>query len=600
MAKSLLYKSQSGVFALLYTLMFFFFASFAYATDPTASALGSLLSGGGQGMCNAAGLKFLAKTKCGSEEKPQEATAANQWEKCFNDLEKQHCSSTSNRSCEGATKEWETARKEFVAACSAAKVPSGGGTSGDFACAKNMRECTHCDAEEDSRPSTAQCESSDADTDSSSASSDTNILNTITGQSSGALQMIPDIDADRQRFAHCPALAAAELKTWQDEYKDAKKIVEDLQTKITKLTEELDTIKIDAQKKNTELQDKAEEVQADAKKSAKEATQKLEEAEKKMAEDIESINGEIAKENAGLRQLDIGLVQAETALSDRISQLNLSCHASALQRVDAERTQQLKEMQNSTYSAGDMNNLMNGVGLSSRQKNQIKVDEYYIFCQKDRAYKATIESAQKALAIAKQQAAEGRRSINDRITALDNKIKTIKTTDSYKAKERTYDRLTEIQEIMDKELNKLNREKTQSEQQFTTRYASKAKELQQEQARLAEEEQYLKQKKQYLAMKTKMSKGISNTSEDKVNDAMAKYLSVASAGKRVMRDCDCNGAGASQGICGQALAYLTVDAPSDELVKKAVNQASRSPAPDRPVGAAAPAPATPGRAPTSR
>ncbi len=575
MAKSLLSKSQSGVLALLYTLIFSFATSVAEAQPPMSNPM----SGFGQSSCTPQNVDAFALKECKAE--PPEGTDAasknahERWRLCYERVRKETCGgSTATGPCDLATKEWETARKEFQAACSAANVPSGGGKSGHFACSAKMQQCTHCDADADARPSGVECENSgDSDSYASdSTNKDNDLLNALSGRTTGgAIQMTPDINADRQRFAFCPSLAAADLKTWQDEYKDAKKTVEDLQNKITKLTEELDTIKSDADKKNVELQDKSEEVQANAEKSVKEIKEKLQDSQKQMAEDIEKLNGEIAKENAGLRQLDIGRVQAQTALADQISRLNLSCHTAALQRTENERIQRLKQMENSTYSAGDFNDLMSGVGLSSRQKNQLKVDEYYVQCQKDRSYTMAVDSAKKALEIANQQAAEGRRSINDRITTLNNKINTIKTTEANKDLQRAYDRMVEIQKIMDKELNKLNRDKMQSEQQFTRKYASKARELQQQQARLAEEEQYLKQKKQYLAMKTQMSKGTSSTTQDKVVDAMSKYTSLSYAAKRVAKDC-CSG-GSKAGICEQTNNYMIADDP-DEF--KRMNDVSKT------------------------
>jgi len=563
MAKNLMSKSQTGVFLFFYTMTVFLSAT-VFAADPPAPS--NPFAAFGQNAC--AQLDAVADKTC--EQKPPQGTTADEknkyekWKICYDELRRDMCGgSSSTRKCETSVRSFETAKKDFIRACADAKVKPGG-RAGDIACAESMRRCTSCGGGEDSESlrSDVTCESAEVASDSGSSSADIvgSIQKSIAGAGSSSTEIVdmtPNVSEERARYANCPALAGAELKQWQDEYKESKKTVEDLQTKITKLQQELSDMQGKAEEENTKLQEQADDVQTKAKEDAQKAQENLEDKQREMAEQVTKLNDEITKENSALRQMDIGRTQAQTAFADTVSRLDLQCHASALQRLEAERQKKLQQMEKSEYSAGDMNSLFSGVGLSSRQKGQQIANDYFEFCKRDRAYTMALKSAQAAFNLSLEQAAEGRRNIQSRIQALNDRIDMIQKTDAYRNMQRTYDHLVKIQENMNKALDKLTRQKNQIQQQYTRNYQLKNKELQQQQAKLAEEENYLKKKKEFLAMKTKASKGIATT-EDKVSDAMGKYSDLNFQANAVKNDCSCI-SNPQAGSCTAVLTFLNID-----------------------------------------
>lgn len=586
MAKSIMSKSQTGVFLFFYTM--FLFLSAAVLAEDVRPSFGSTMpsfcttkkENGGTSQ-----LEDYIELQCRSYRENNQIT--NKYEKC-KDKALQVCSPSVNsdtRKCENSAKNFDTAKKEFIKACADAKVKAGGRT-GDIGCSESMRKCTSCAGGSDGESLRADvtCDSTDVASDSGGNNS-ADILGSISRSIAGAgsssteiVDMTPDLSESRAQYANCPALAGAELKQWQDEYKESKKTVEDLQAKITKLQQELSDMQGKAEEENTKLQEQADDIQSKAKEDAQKAKEQLDKDQMRMAEKIEQLNDEITKENSALRQMDIGRIQAQTAFADTVSRLDLQCHASALQRLEAERQKKLQQIDRSEYSAGDMNSLFSGVGLSSRQKGQQMANEYFEFCKQDKAYTMASKSAKAAFDLALEQAAEGRRNIQARIASIQKRIDYEKNTVAYKNAQMTYDHLVKIQENMNKALDKLTRQRNQLQQQYTRNYQLKNKDLQQQQAKLAEEENYLKKKKEFLAMKTKMSKGIATT-EDKVSDAMGKYVDLNSQSKAVMNDCTCISDPLS-GACSAALAFLRRDSMSDLPVEARTELGTGSKAPD--------------------
>lgn len=554
MAKSLLSKSQSGVFALLYTLMFCIFNSYANATPPTTQMNSTLPF-----FCQSqAGWDSYIERECSN---PDPAKKQNCKER-----EKEACKNagnTSARPCEEARKDWSKAVTEFSAACGKAGMTSKKGDAssrqGEIGCSSAIAACENCTDEDASEDTAAgqkfQCS---AYADASDGSGDTDLLDTIQRSVAGAgarRQVTPDLNESRRLFSICPSLAGEDLKSYLDEVTKAQKEVRELEDKIPTLQEQMSKLIADAEKKNNELQERSSDIETKAKDEAQKAKENLEDAEKKMADDIDKLNEEITKENANIRQIEMTRVQARTAYNDHISRQDLECHSMALKRIDAERTRRLQEMSNSTYSAGDQNDLFSGVGLSSRQKNQIAGDEYFRFCQQDRTYQLSMKSAQAALANAQLMANEAAQNATKRIAALEKKISAIKTTDAYRAKQRTYDRLVKIQETMNKELDKLNREKTAAQTNLQRETKILSDKIQLAQRRLQEEQDYLRQKQAYLAAKQKYAPGGRSTAEGAKDEAVGKFGAVMVAADTYANSCKCNSS-PEEGNCKQVVAFI--------------------------------------------
>ncbi len=434
--------------------------------------------------------------------------------------------------CSSAKNAMQTAGSTFSTACGKAKMSN---KNKDFEyCSADILKCRSCVDGSDSTsiPPGITCndvKSSSKDSDSSAKDS---------ASKSEYIKVTPDAESTKGEFANCPSLAGEDMKNYIQEVRESQTKVHELTDKVSKAQEEQQALKDDLNVKIEEIETSAQEKSQAAQDAVQKYKEELVDAQTQMLDDIQKLNVQVTEIVAKEGQVRIQKDANQEKYNEMVTTEQLKCHGTALTKVDALRNSRLAAQDAGTYTAGNFNNLLQGVGLDTRSKSQLLAQQYYLWCLQDQSYRAQISTGLEQKRISDKSADAQIVAYDNQIKGINAQITTIQTTKLDTANQKVSAQIQRTQSKLTTDLQTLQKKESNIRQTNATKAAAKDREIANLNQQLAEEKDYLKQKQDYLALKNKYGAGAMSDA-NAYSDASAAMDSYVGAVRTYYSSC-CN------------------------------------------------------------
>lgn len=451
------------------------------------------------------------------------------------------------QNCTEAKKDFAKAIQDFSDGCSKSRLPSNGSSAkGEIACSKAIQECTKC-ADADGEDGAFDCGKA---TDGDDGQSGTDVISKLTNPGGGnsssdpADQIVPDLKQLKTNYAYCPQNAAKDLKDLRDEVKDSQKDVDDLKNnQIPDKQKEINEAESQNKKDKQDLQDQLDQAAQDRDDNRKKLTDDLNQIKDGLAEQVTKLTQQISDAQDALRASSSDRMKIQIAWSDAIAALDRECRAQAQAQLTALRQQKYEQAKNSTFSTGSFQSLLYSTGLTSRQREQQLINQWFSQCRNDPAYSAGLNRASSIKATAESEASNRENQLNKAIDSAKAAIAQINVgPDSKLAKA-----LQSTKDSLQAEVDKFDKKQQQIQtkaQALQDEYQKKSLLLQTQlnglQDQLKRESNYLTQKRNFLALRNKAAPGGESLSSSDADAANSKYGDLEPKALAVMESCQCD------------------------------------------------------------
>lgn len=346
----------------------------------------------------------------------------------------------------------------------------------------------------------------------------------------------------------CLPRNAEELKTMKDSLATPKKEAHELETTLLKAQKELSEIGQALTDKQNELNDNYETLNSEAQKAMEKLKAQLEEGLQKATQDITT---SISNMETDIRRIEQSKRSAQIAYAEGLANLDRQCHAAALARVEALRKQMTEQMKTSTYTSGNFSKLMQSVGTSSRQKFQVKADEFFQDCRKDKAYRSSVESTERARKNTIDTANEEIAALRKKQDQARSELLQLRTTQSQKV-------LTQINQISQDASRKsalIQKELLTAQMKSQAKTSAAQAEIAVIQRKLGEEKAEINdtQTKLRLIRKSSGSNASTAPKEGSVDNAVSSLKEAERMAKEVINTCCSTG---NDGRCKSACEFM--------------------------------------------
>ncbi|MGE0764442.1 MAG: hypothetical protein AB7N80_14295 [Bdellovibrionales bacterium] len=423
-------------------------------------------------------------------------------------------------------------------------------------CIDNVNRCVQCEpGSEDLLPGGAKCGTltkKDSDDDlykDQTQQNGSQVLNSfMSGMSGGAMGTsgLKREDLEKEVLS-CVQRSAEGLTDIRTRVKDYRKEIRAEEKELLDAQADLAEINQAVQNKRNAAQDRAEEIQSKSTEAIDRIKDKLDEQTQAALSQYTANNNAMETD---IRRLERAKVQAELAYTESVVNLDRGCHANALARVETYRKEMLDLMKQSAYTSGNFNQLMTGVGRSSRNKFQILAKKFYDECKNDRAYKSVVESSQRAKKNAVDTANEEIAAIRARQKQATQEINQLRTTANAKAMKD----MTRVSTEMTKALTALDRETQAESRKATQKLMTKGLEVNALGRNVAESRADLEEDQERIRLAKKYGRSSTGIKEGAVDKAISSAQAAQVRAERAAASCCIDASSDSQ--CKQACSFL--------------------------------------------
>lgn len=439
-------------------------------------------------------------------------------QKCINNLIK----SISGDDCKEATKAFQTARKEFSAACEKA------GISGN--CIEVVKKCQRCMAggEGEGGSGCDAPEISDATgLDGSGFTSERleNMSSNLSIGSNGWDKAFDGVNLDKVRikYGKCPALAGTDYKSLKKEVEEGQKKIDDEKKKIQKIQEEMQKIQTDQQEEHIKNEEKIQEAQEKWQQKRDDIDKKFFEGNEAVMKELQQMREANEQKKTEITNLILRKNEEKIKRDQAVSALKLKCNEIALTQVQRLQGSDYEKMKSSMHTAGGFNDLMSRSGLSNREQYQAIAKKNYTECLKSNIFtegQSNIDkSYRQALAVIDSTMTKLNEAIERANQEMDRKVQV-----NLGQKRLEYDR--DIDRA-DAEFNNVRNNAVKRQQMIDTKTINqlnlKNQELANAQVALQREERYLAEKQKLLALKRQFTDGDTDAKPGSVGAALTAF-----------------------------------------------------------------------------
>lgn len=489
-------------------------------------------------------LESYVETKCDSREGVEaeikrdelegekEQERWDEWKKCKGDAADNHLKSNQppkpeDTSCKDARSQLTKAEGDIKRKC-----------SGD--CLKKAAKCTRCTLS-DSEDS--DCDEEDLDDDDDVDSEVSELLTKLAQRRQGLFNNqknsneMEDVRKLTREVKACPLIANDDLKSLKEEVKDMRKEKQDLEKDIREKKQEINELQTEDAKADQEFKSNEQQLTHELEDMEESFKSQLKEIADKMREIIRKKKARISEINENIRALKLEKINAEDAYNKARWEAEGRCHRSALKQVGALRERKAKLVQASMDRKGGFRSLLQGAGLSSRNRSKNLVRRLRRECMSDKLFvdemrvlgKNTVKIKEAIQSNIKKGEAEKkslRRQIANSLNVAQAPLK--ESQKLFSDTQRAIDRKQE-------EVNQLRTARAIEHRSFQSKVQHTQKEIKNLHLQLQEIEDFLANKQKVLGLKQKYKvsglKGDSTEAIGAVEDAKSRARDVLSACK---------------------------------------------------------------------
>lgn len=414
---------------------------------------------------------------------------------------------------------FEKALGEFQSACRKAGISSEG-PAGNVACSAKLRECAD-------RP---------------------------VGNSSAAMGGLKDIEGSREQFAQCRHLARQDQDKIDKQIEKARERKRDLDKRMPDLEQKVADSQNDSEKEIKEIRKEARDAAAEYAKQMKEAKRNLEAAQKEIGQQIAAVQQQMDEMDRQMVQLELSKGDADIKFQEAVTQVDLSCHATAAQQVAKLQEERLALERTRGFNRGGFANMMKQVGVSDRESWQRLAKKYYDWCRdskpvKDqkRSFVKVRDSALKATEAAIADVEKKKSGLRGELAKLSdtngcgfataNADGSTNETEMCKALRQAYEDQQQVAQDYQTKQEGFMEAQQAAAWAGSRKQMAAAKALYQAQNELAEETMRLRNLEQFYALKTEYGGGSSVEARD-ISDAHDKYGAFIGTAQTRMSCCE--------------------------------------------------------------
>lgn len=372
----------------------------------------------------------------------------------------------------------------------------------------------------------------------------------------------------------CIPRSAEELDDLKKDIKDEKESVRDRQKAVIEAQDAVNDAKNDYQQTLNNLKSESEAADERLKDRVESIKRRIEEQDAKLAEQVMRLQGEYDKAQAEIQRIQRQKTQADMALVEAQANLDRQCHATALKQMDDHRKEQRELMKKKLYTPGGFNSVLSGSGQSDREKDRLRVTQFFNDCKADAAYASALTSAKRAKDFA-IQTADGEISIlQQAVTRIEAAVKGLQTDERTKIQTQALRELQLEQEAYTKKVADLERRRQTETQRVQQVVLSKNQQLNLLNSQLLDDQNDLSDKLDRARIIRSYAGAGASGKMGKTDAAIEASHSVQNAAQFAMAYC-CN---APDGKATCEAACARTDLKSDECKKayKEPNSAASS------------------------